>query len=69
MTIVQWLYSSGQSWLCLDTKAQQQIEQLWCGNQASWVTSEAFRGPIYVDTAMMTLIYNGYSYTIARLRR
>ncbi|KAI8637643.1 hypothetical protein BD408DRAFT_424172 [Parasitella parasitica] len=68
MAITKWLYSSGQCWLCLDSTAQMQIEKLWSGNQASWVTSEAFQGPIYVDTSMMTLIYNGYSYSIARLR-
>ncbi|KAI9469911.1 MAG: hypothetical protein EXX96DRAFT_491882 [Benjaminiella poitrasii] len=68
MGIVQWLYSSGENWFCLDKIAHEQIEKLWNHNQASWVTSEAFCGPIYVDTSMMTLIYNGYSYTIARFR-
>jgi hypothetical protein len=67
MSIAQWIYSSGAIWVYLDAKAQQQIEQLWSTNQASWVNSESFHGPVYVDTAMMTLIYEGYSYTIARL--
>lgn len=69
MSIAQWLYSSGKTWVCLDAKAQQQIEKLWSANQSSWISSEYFNGPIYVDISMMTLHYEGYSYTIARLRR
>ncbi|KAI8076501.1 uncharacterized protein B0P05DRAFT_471981 [Gilbertella persicaria] len=68
MNQVRWLYSSGKDWNCFDIKTQQLIEKLWCTNQASWIDSEAFQEPIYVDTALMTLMCGGYSYTIARLR-
>lgn len=65
---IQWLYSSGQNWVYLDSNSQKQIEQLWSYNRASWINSESFKGPIYVDTSLMTLIYNGYAYSLARLR-
>lgn len=65
---IKWLYSCGQNWVCLDPQSQTQIEQLWSYNQASWINSESFSGPIYVDTSLMTLIYNGYAYSLARLR-
>ncbi|KAI8378178.1 hypothetical protein EDC96DRAFT_493847 [Choanephora cucurbitarum] len=68
MSRFQWLYSSGQDWTCFDRETQSLIEKLWCNSQASWIDSEAFRGPVYVDTSLMTLTYAGYSYTIARLR-
>lgn len=66
MAAVQWVYSSGQSWLSLDRQAQSQIEKLWSMDQANWILSDAFSGPVYVDTTQMLLMYEGYSYTIAR---
>lgn len=68
MATVQWVYSSGQNWVSLDRKAQSQIEKLWSMDQANWVISESFPGPVYVDTTQMLLLYEGYSYTIARCR-
>lgn len=68
MVHVQWVYSSGQKWVSLDSQAQAQIEKLWSMDQANWVISDAFCGPVYVDTSQMILVYEGYSYTIARCR-
>lgn len=66
MGAIQWVYSSGQKWVSLDTQAQSQIEKLWNNDQANWVTSDSFSGPVFVDTTQMLLVYEGYSYTIAR---
>jgi hypothetical protein len=69
MSNPRWIFALGEQWLSLDAKTQQQIEQLWYANQANWVSSDTFRGPIYVDTELMTLIHEGNSYAIARLGR
>ncbi|EIE80609.1 hypothetical protein RO3G_05314 [Rhizopus delemar RA 99-880] len=66
MCSFRWLYSAGQSWRCLDETAQGQIERLWRCNQANWITSESFPGPVFVDTAQMVLIHKGAFYAIAR---
>lgn len=68
MVNVQWVYSSGQKWVSLDNQAQVQIEKLWTRDQANWVISDAFSGPVYVDTSQMILLYEGFSYTIARCK-
>ncbi|KAI9332265.1 hypothetical protein BD770DRAFT_477723 [Pilaira anomala] len=61
MGAIQWVYSSGQKWVSLDTQAQSQIEKLWNNDQANWVTSDSFSGPVFVDTTQMLLVYEGYS--------
>lgn len=65
---VQWVYATGSSWVTLDQSAQSQIETLWKRDASNWINSSSFRGPVYVDTSEMILMYAGYSYAIARRR-
>ncbi|KAI9362745.1 hypothetical protein BD770DRAFT_381687 [Pilaira anomala] len=63
---VQWVYANGSTWVTLDVNAQYQIETLWTRDASSWIDSASFRGPVYVDTSEMVLMFGGLSYTIAR---
>ncbi|KAI9365732.1 hypothetical protein BD770DRAFT_336213 [Pilaira anomala] len=69
MASVQWVYANGCNWIKLDGTAQQQIEALWKHNSSAWVSCQAFpSSAVYVDIEQMTLLCNGFSYTIARCR-
>lgn len=68
MTSVQWVYANGSAWVALDASTQQYIESLWTQNTSSWIQSQLFHSPVYIDIDQMSLIYNGMSYTIARRR-
>lgn len=63
---VDWVYASGSAWVSFDPATQRLIETLWTRDQATWINSQSFRGPIYVDTSDMVIMYGNYSYTIAR---
>ncbi|KAI9261867.1 hypothetical protein EDC94DRAFT_561811 [Helicostylum pulchrum] len=62
----QWVYANGSTWVTLDRNAQFQIETLWTRDASSWIASDSFRGPVYVDTSEMVLMFAGLSYVIAR---
>ncbi|KAI8883078.1 hypothetical protein K501DRAFT_250297 [Backusella circina FSU 941] len=66
MSDFQWVYSSGLVWVNLDENTQSQIENLWSSDTSNWIASEAFPGPVYVDTSLMVMVINKTSYTIAR---
>jgi hypothetical protein len=66
---VQWVYANGSYWVTLDRNAQTQIETLWSRDASSWIDSTSFRGPVYVDTSEMVLMYGGLSYVIARRKQ
>ncbi|GAN09434.1 hypothetical protein MAM1_0267d08961 [Mucor ambiguus] len=63
---VQWVYANGSTWVTLDLSAQYQIESLWSRDASSWINSDSFRGPVYVDTSEMVLMFGGLSYVICR---
>lgn len=65
---IQWVYANGSSWVTLDAAAQKHIESLWSHNSSSWIQSQSFYSPVYVDIGQMLLMCNGMSYTIARRR-
>ncbi|KAI9359884.1 hypothetical protein BD770DRAFT_342577 [Pilaira anomala] len=62
-----WVYASGSAWVSFDEATQKLIETLWRSDQATWINSQSFRGPVYVDTSEMVVLYGSYSYTIARV--
>lgn len=62
-----WVYASGSAWVSFDEATQKLIETLWRSDQATWINSRSFRGPVYVDTSEMVVLYGSYSYTIARV--
>lgn len=64
--VVEWLYANGSAWVLLDPDTQVVIESLWIRDQAAWIHSQSFNGPIYVDTTAMSITYGAYYYTIAR---
>lgn len=68
MTIVQWVYANGSTWVALDADAQKRIESLWSDNASSWIQSQIFHSPVYVEIDKMSLICNSTSYTFARRR-
>lgn len=68
MATVQWVYANGSAWVALDAAAQKHIESLWSHNTSSWIQSQLFHSPVYVDIDQMALLCNGMSYTIARRR-
>lgn len=68
MASVQWVYANGSAWVALDAAAQRHIESLWSHNASSWIQSQIFHSPVYVDIGQMSLMCNGMSYTIARRR-
>lgn len=63
---VQWVYAAGSAWVTLDSATQNLIESLWKRDVATWINSQTFQGPVYVDTSEMVIHYNDYLYTIAR---
>lgn len=63
---IEWVYASGSNWVRFDTASQQIIETLWARDAATWFNSQSFRGPVYVDTSEMVVMYGSYAYTIAR---
>lgn len=63
----EWVYASGSAWISFDPETQKVIESLWTRDQATWINSQSFRGPVYVDTSEMVIMYGSYSYTIARI--
>lgn len=63
---IEWVYASGSNWVRFDTASQQIIETLWSRDAATWFNSQSFRGPVYVDTSEMVVMYGSYAYTIAR---
>ncbi|KAG1048230.1 hypothetical protein G6F55_010439 [Rhizopus delemar] len=63
---IQWIYANGSTWVSLDAATQQQIEVLWSRHGSSWIHSNSFDGPVYVDTTEMLLMAGGYSFVIAR---
>lgn len=62
----QWVYASGSQWVPLGSKTQKKIEMLWSSNYSTWIGCSAFHAVVYIDLDHMALIYNGFSYTIAR---
>ncbi|GAN05113.1 hypothetical protein MAM1_0082c04582 [Mucor ambiguus] len=68
MPSVQWVYANGCNWVTLDSVAQQHIENLWSLNSSSWIQSQSFKGPVYIDIDQMLLLCNGTAYSIARRR-
>ncbi|KAI8069089.1 uncharacterized protein B0P05DRAFT_551534 [Gilbertella persicaria] len=68
MGSIQWVYANGSSWVTLDSLAQSHIESLWSHNSSSWIQSQSFRCPVYVDIGQMMLMCNGTCYSIARRR-
>ncbi|KAI9254062.1 hypothetical protein BY458DRAFT_521338 [Sporodiniella umbellata] len=62
----QWVYAAGSAWVSFDSATQNVIESLWKRDVATWINSQIFQGPVYVDTTEMVMHYNNYSYTIAR---
>ncbi|KAI9335580.1 hypothetical protein BD770DRAFT_332438 [Pilaira anomala] len=65
-TSIQWVYANGSVWVTLDIDAQHHLESLWSYNSSSWIQSQIFRCPVYVDMDRMSIICNGESYSIAR---
>ncbi|KAF1803554.1 hypothetical protein FB192DRAFT_1368664 [Mucor lusitanicus] len=63
---IEWVYASGSNWVRFDTASQHIIETLWARDAATWFNSQSFRGPVYVDTSEMVVMYGSYAYTIAR---
>ncbi|KAI8973431.1 hypothetical protein BDF20DRAFT_882341 [Mycotypha africana] len=64
---VDWVYASGSTWVSFDPMAQQMLEHLWRKEYAAtWIASQSFRGPVFVDITEMTALYGSYAYTIAR---
>ncbi|KAI8069120.1 uncharacterized protein B0P05DRAFT_551631 [Gilbertella persicaria] len=68
MPSVQWVYANGCNWVTLDPVAQNQCECLWSHNSSSWIQSNSFTSPVYIDIGQMVLLCNGVSYSIARRR-
>lgn len=68
MSAVQWVYANGCNWVTLDAVAQKHIESLWSHNTSSWIQSQSFRCPVYIDIDQMVLMCNGIAYSIARHR-
>ncbi|KAI7906045.1 uncharacterized protein BX663DRAFT_498590 [Cokeromyces recurvatus] len=68
MAAVQWVYANGCNWITLDSTSQRYIENLWSHNSSSWIQSQSFQCPVYVDIDKMLLMCNGMSYCIARRR-
>lgn len=66
MPVIEWVYANGSAWVLLDPETQVVIESLWMRDQAAWINSQSFKGPIYVDTTAMSITYGSYYYTIAR---
>jgi hypothetical protein len=64
----QWVYSNGSEWVELDQVTQSSIETLWSNSGADWIPSGLFSGAVYVNISEMIMIYNHFSYTIARKR-
>ncbi|KAI8647474.1 hypothetical protein BD408DRAFT_378873 [Parasitella parasitica] len=64
--VVEWVYASGSNWVRFDVESQQIIEKLWLRDAATWFNSQSFRGPVYVDTSEMLVMYGSTAYTIAR---
>lgn len=62
----EWVYASGSAWIAFDAETQRVIETLWANDQATWINSPSFPGPVFVDTSEMIIMYESYSYTIAR---
>lgn len=63
---VEWVYASGSTWILLDPSTQMIIETLWMRDQAAWINSPSFTGPVFVDTTEMSILFGSYCYTIAR---
>jgi hypothetical protein len=63
---VEWVYATGSAWVSFDSATQVMIETLWTREAATWINSQTFRGPVYIDTSEMVVMYGSYSYTIAR---
>ncbi|OBZ88353.1 hypothetical protein A0J61_03606 [Choanephora cucurbitarum] len=68
MGSVVWVYANGCNWVMLDPVAQNQCESLWSHNSSSWIQSNSFDSPVYIDIGQMVLLCNGVSYSIARRR-
>lgn len=68
MSSIQWVYANGSNWVVLDRDTQRVIETLWRNNASSWVPSNCFSAPVYVDISQMALICNNFAYSIARRR-
>ncbi|OBZ88346.1 hypothetical protein A0J61_03603 [Choanephora cucurbitarum] len=68
MPSVEWVYANGCTWVTLDPIAQQHIESLWSMNSSSWIESQFFQCPVFIDIDKMLLMCNGLSYSIARRR-
>jgi hypothetical protein len=64
----QWVYSNGSEWVELDQVTQSSIETLWSNSGADWIPSGLFSGAVYVSISEMIMIYDHFSYTIARKR-
>jgi hypothetical protein len=62
----KWVYYNGSQWVPLDMAAQCDIEALWSGNAANWISSTTFPSAVYVDISEMVLIHNIHPYIIAR---
>ncbi|KAI8641880.1 hypothetical protein BD408DRAFT_417559 [Parasitella parasitica] len=68
MPSVQWVYANGCNWVILDSVAQKHIENLWSLHFSSWIQSQSFKCPVYIDIDQMLLLCNGTAYSIARRR-
>ncbi|KAG1437424.1 hypothetical protein G6F56_013113 [Rhizopus delemar] len=64
---VKWIYANGSTWITFDDATQIQIEALWSRHAASWIQTNMFRGPVYIDMTEMVLITDGCLFAIARI--
>jgi hypothetical protein len=66
ITMAEWFYATGSSWIPFDAETQIMLEALWAKETSAWINCRIFQGLIYVDLFEMSIIHNSFSYPIIR---
>lgn len=66
--MIKYFYGSNKDWISLSNTANRQIENLYKNKTSSWIASEDFLGPFYIDIINEKLLYDGYSYTLKNIK-
>lgn len=62
-----WVIAARGAWSELDQLSQLDIERLWNRNSSAYMTCNFLAGTAYFDILTMSLIFDGTSYTVARI--